>query len=88
MFAGSGSVFEKAVTTYSTDFPIYIRSRPVRKEWIADVEQLGLLPHSLKKNVNHLHTHFKFIGEPIMLPGCSTAYDQLQTKREFISKLL
>lgn len=66
------------MTTYEKDFPIYIRSKPLRKERVADVEQLGLLPNSLKHNVQNLRTHFGFINEtPIILPGCATAYDQL-----------
>lgn len=85
---GSGGCFDKKVHTYSTDFPIFIRSRPLRKEHIADVEQLGLLPHSIRNNFECLSTHYKFINNPIMLPGCATAYDQLQNRREFISKML
>lgn len=86
---GEGGLFDKDMHVYSTDFPIYVRSKPLRKEHVADVEQLGLLPHSLKTNIKHLKTHFQFIQEtPIMLPGCATAYDQLQKRREFISKIL
>ena len=73
---GSGGLLEKKMHEYSTDFPIYIRSKPLRKERVADVEQLGLLPNSLKTNFKNLKTHFQFIHEsPIMLPGCATAYD-------------
>ena len=64
--------------TYQKDFPIFIRSKPLRNERVADVEQLGLLPNSLKNNKENLRSHFKFINEtPIILPGCATAYDQL-----------
>ena len=47
---GSGGLFEKDWHEYSTDFPIYIRSKPLVKERVADVEQLGLLPNSIKNN--------------------------------------
>ena len=35
---GQGGLFDKDMHEYSTDFPIYIRSKPLRKERIADVE--------------------------------------------------
>jgi len=48
---GSGGLFDQDMYTYEKDFPIYIRSKPLRKERVADVEQLGLLPNSLKNNI-------------------------------------
>ena len=40
---GQGGLFDKDMHVYQKDFPIYIRSKPLRKERVADVEQLGLL---------------------------------------------
>ena len=51
---GTGGLFDKDWHEYSTDFPIYIRSKPLRREGVADVEQLGLLPNTLKQNVKNL----------------------------------
>ena len=48
---GGGGLFDKVMHTYTKDFPIYIRSKPLKNERVADVEQLGLLPHALKTNV-------------------------------------
>lgn len=48
---GSGGCFDKDWHEYSTQFPIYIRSKTLRRERVADVEQLGLLPNSLKQNI-------------------------------------
>ena len=86
---GEGGMFDKKMHQYSADFPIYIRSKPLKKEHVADVEQLGLLPNALKNNVQNLKTHFKYVHQtPIILPGCATAYDQLQARHELISKIL
>ena len=86
---GDGGLFDKDWHTYSTDFPIYIRSKPLAREHLADVEQLGLLPQSLKQNKKNLATHFKFIHDsPIILPGCTTAYEQLKERREFMSRIV
>ena len=85
---GTGGLFSEKVHKYSTDFPIFIRSRPLRKEHIADVEQLGLLPHSLRSNLEQLKSHFSYIDDPVILPGCATAYEELERRRKFISKML
>lgn len=37
-YRGRGGLFDKKMHEYSTDFPIYIRSKPLKKERIADVE--------------------------------------------------
>ena len=85
---GEGGLFGKQYHEYTKDFPIYIRTKPLKDERIADVEQLGLLPKSLKQNIKNLQTHFEYIHEPFILPGCATAYDQLKARREFISLYL
>ena len=74
---------------HTQDFPVFIRSKPLRGEHLADVEQLGLLPVSLKDNNKNLRSHFSFmLNSPIILPGCATAYDQLKWTREHMSSLL
>ena len=85
---GTGGLFDKEWHEYSSDFPIYIRSKPLRNERVADVEQLGLLPRSLKQNLKYLETHFKYVRDPIMLPGVSTAYEELEKRREFMSRII
>jgi hypothetical protein len=36
--SGTGGLFDKDMHVYSTDFPIFVRSLPLRNERVADVE--------------------------------------------------
>ena len=71
----SRGMFGQKSEEHRRDFPIFIRSKTLRDAPIADVEQLGLLPLTLTHNAKKLFTHFGYIDEPLILPGCATAYD-------------
>jgi hypothetical protein len=73
---------------YTKDFPIFIRSKTLRGEPICDVQQLGLLPKTLKENISKIQSYFKYADEYKVLPGCATAYDTLKVTREFIEKIM
>lgn len=81
-------MFGNKLEEHTRDFPIFIRSKTLKDAPVADVEQLGLLPLTLTRNVQKLKTHFGFIENPLVLPGCATAYDQLKVTREFIQNIL
>ena len=75
---------------FTSDFPFLIRSRPIEGDVICDIEQLGLLPVTVQDNIGNLNNKkmFSYVHNPILLPGCATAWDDLTRARTVVSKMI